>query len=775
MKFFYYLLKRLDWELIMKKKSIKYFLLAGTLFSSLTANAKLLSYGPVDQQSGYPAYYQDTEGNAFDICVPQTQEELSSGICLMLPGNLPTGQVPEVLPSNFSNEHFYWAASATTPINGGGVATLTIALEGGFPGLGKVIPGNQITFARIRLHLKNAPSSGTYIVEHPYGVMEFPNVKAGERIYSTEDVGLLCGFGDFSCALDGKIGPFLLPAVSPGGAKKDPLVLATGKYISDGVTPEFITGSPFNQNFFRITGPDIGGPGINVLQIDTFTVMGKIHDALIVNPTLVKRSSYKRDNLVGVQVDNFVQNLPSLGLIPDISASFTLPDANGNLATTGTLLEKDLSGNYWGQSAFGSPASVPAEVTIINNNNGAIAPSAILAGVHDEVKIESAIYTPSTKELAVTFSSSDLADPIARAFNFSGDGASLSLIDPVSGLPQMGVSTVNVPVLSQAQSTFSVKFQSSGVLRELFLTSSRGGTHHKSVEIGMISPPGAIAADDSASTLEDNSVVIDLTSNDRFIQSGSVSIVGNPVNGTVVVNPVDANGQTTVNYTPRANFFGSDVFTYTALGLDGVRSNLATVSVTVTPVNDAPVAVDDTALTIAGQPAITVNVLANDTDPDGLADINRTSLTIVQAPSVGTASVVNGAIVYTPPLTLAANTVANIIYRVSDFAGAASNNATLAVTVNRPDTLTVRSAVYTAKTRNWNVVGSSNLSLGQTITLVSGPVYSATAPVIGTAVVQANGTWSINLVNNVLPTSPATLSVKSSIGGLLQRVAVTVK
>ena len=46
-------------------------------------------------------------------------------------------------------------------------------------------------------------------------------------------------------------------------------------------------------------------------------------------------------------------------------------------------------------------------------------------------------------------------------------------------------------------------------------------------------------------------------------------------------------------YTPAANFHGPDSFTYR--GTDGsLDSNLATVSVTVTSVNDAPVAFDDT-------------------------------------------------------------------------------------------------------------------------------------------------------------------------------------
>ena len=67
-------------------------------------------------------------------------------------------------------------------------------------------------------------------------------------------------------------------------------------------------------------------------------------------------------------------------------------------------------------------------------------------------------------------------------------------------------------------------------------------------------------------------------------------------------------------YTPAANFSGTDSFTYTAS--DGTAvSNVATVTMTVTGVNDAPIAVNDTASTTE-EAAVSGNVLGNDTDVD---------------------------------------------------------------------------------------------------------------------------------------------------------------
>ena len=62
-------------------------------------------------------------------------------------------------------------------------------------------------------------------------------------------------------------------------------------------------------------------------------------------------------------------------------------------------------------------------------------------------------------------------------------------------------------------------------------------------------------------------------------------------NGGAVVN----NGDGTFTYTPALNFTGIDTFTYTVS--DGALSDVATVTITVTPVNDAPVAGDDVAVT----------------------------------------------------------------------------------------------------------------------------------------------------------------------------------
>jgi ELWxxDGT repeat protein len=143
--------------------------------------------------------------------------------------------------------------------------------------------------------------------------------------------------------------------------------------------------------------------------------------------------------------------------------------------------------------------------------------------------------------------------------------------------------------------------------------------------------------DDQATTDEDTAVVIDVRANDEPGDAPTqAAIIDGPDNGTVVLN---ADG--TITYTPDADFNGSDTFTYRLTDADG-ETGEATVSITVAPVNDAPVANADAAVVDEGG-SVTIDVGANDADVDG------DSLTVVDiavAPTFGTVSVVNGQVVY---------------------------------------------------------------------------------------------------------------------------------
>ena len=180
-----------------------------------------------------------------------------------------------------------------------------------------------------------------------------------------------------------------------------------------------------------------------------------------------------------------------------------------------------------------------------------------------------------------------------------------------------------------------------------------------------------VAKDDSATTNEDKATDIDVLSNDSDAEDDTLSVSSftQPSNGTV-----SENDDGTLTYTPEKDFNGSDSFTYKAT--DGTAdSEPATVSITVTTVNDAPVAANDSATTNEDS-AATITVLANDTDVEGSALTPK----IDTQPANGTVTVnPNGSITYTPKKDY--NGTDTFTYKAND-GTADSNTATVTITVN---------------------------------------------------------------------------------------------
>ncbi|MDZ7267823.1 MAG: tandem-95 repeat protein [candidate division KSB1 bacterium] len=190
-------------------------------------------------------------------------------------------------------------------------------------------------------------------------------------------------------------------------------------------------------------------------------------------------------------------------------------------------------------------------------------------------------------------------------------------------------------------------------------------------------PP--LANDDAATTPEDQAVAIEVLGNDSdadgSLNPASVTVATTPGHGTTAID--SATG--TITYSPHADYFGPDSFTYTVKDNDGATSNRATVSVTVDSRNDAPLANADAATT-SENTAVTIAVLANDSDVDGT--LQAASVTIVQQPDFGTITAIDpahGAITYTP--ANAYQGTDEFRYTVQDDQGAVSNAATVTVTV----------------------------------------------------------------------------------------------
>jgi VCBS repeat-containing protein len=188
---------------------------------------------------------------------------------------------------------------------------------------------------------------------------------------------------------------------------------------------------------------------------------------------------------------------------------------------------------------------------------------------------------------------------------------------------------------------------------------------------------GPTAADDAYTTAEDTALTVaapGVLANDTDPDGDTLSAVAGsgPSHGTLSRN---ANGSFT--YTPATNYNGSDAFTYRTS--DGTaESSPATVTITVTAVNDTPTAAIDT-YTTAEDTALTMSapgVLGNDSDPDG----NQLSAVLGSGPSHGTIALnANGSFTYTPAANY--NGSDSFTYRASD-GTLTSNLATVTITVS---------------------------------------------------------------------------------------------
>jgi hypothetical protein len=216
------------------------------------------------------------------------------------------------------------------------------------------------------------------------------------------------------------------------------------------------------------------------------------------------------------------------------------------------------------------------------------------------------------------------------------DGDSLSLAGV--GTPAHGFAAVN----GNGTISYTPPAEFSGADSFTYtVTDANGG--NATATVSVIVAPAAdapVAAEDLATTREDTPVVIAVLANDSDADGDALSVVAVDAltRGTAAVQ---ADG--TIAYTPEANFSGVSGFSYTVSDGHG-GTTTAPVSVTVTEVNDGPVATDDVATT-AVNTAVVIPVLANDNDPDG----DSISVSVASAPQHGTVAVnADGSVEYTP-------------------------------------------------------------------------------------------------------------------------------
>jgi VCBS repeat-containing protein len=266
-------------------------------------------------------------------------------------------------------------------------------------------------------------------------------------------------------------------------------------------------------------------------------------------------------------------------------------------------------------------------------------------------------------------------------------------------------------------------------------------------------PP--VAKDDSATVAEDGSATIDVQANDTHALPASVSIDTPPGHGTATVSAGN------VVYAPTANYNGSDSFKYTLTDTVG-HSATATVSMTVTPVNDAPVAAPGSR-SATEETQLSNSVSATDVDNDAL------TFSKVADPAHGALTMnADGSFTYMPTANYAG--ADSFTFNASD-GKANSNTATVNITVAGTQDVPTIADVTDQSTAEGTATGAISVTVGDvdgdTLTLSGSSSNDTLVPdanvVVGGS--AANPTVTITPAPNQSGTSTITLTVSDGNGG----------
>lgn len=257
------------------------------------------------------------------------------------------------------------------------------------------------------------------------------------------------------------------------------------------------------------------------------------------------------------------------------------------------------------------------------------------------------------------------------------------------------------------------------------ISDSNGGTDCGSIIVNVIPVNDApVASNDTLTINEDEVTTITPLLNDSDIDGDSLTVTSaTALHGNVTIN---SNG--TLTYTPTAHYNGIETISYCISdGQGGV--DCATITITITPINDAPIASNDSITTNEDTP-VSITPLVNDSDVDG----DTLTLTTSTA-SNGSIAVVNNTITYTPPANFTG--VATINYCISDGNGG-NDCATISVTVSPVNDAPVANNDSLTITEDQ----VSTLSPLDNDTDIDGDALSITSATAtnGTVVVNDNGT-----------------------------------
>jgi VCBS repeat-containing protein len=433
---------------------------------------------------------------------------------------------------------------------------------------------------------------------------------------------------------------FSLTGGNTGGAFQiDP---STGEItVADTADVDFETNHPFS---LAVQVTDDGSPvkfGSNTITVNLTNVNEK---PVITAPSTVSAQYGVAKELSGISVsdpdsgsNDITMTLGALdgtmtldtGVLNGLVAGDITGNGTDSVTITGTQaqINNTLAAadglTYTSDAGFAGPSDTLAVATNDNGNTGS-------GGAQVDAKNVTIQFNTPPVATAQTVSTNEDTEKTITLAGTDGDGDPLTFKItslPAAGKLHEGTSSAGTLITSVPHSlpadkvTYVPPANQNGTALETFGFKANDGTVDSSQALVTVDVTAVddlpVAVNDAPTVNEDSGAnTINVLANDTDVDGGPKTIDSktNGTNGTVAIT----NSGADLTYTPNANYCNNpptipvDTFTYTLNG-----GSVGTVSVTVTCVDDAPVAVNDTKTVLEDASATTIDVLANDTDVDG--------------------------------------------------------------------------------------------------------------------------------------------------------------